>query len=116
MNTLDNKCCTPTSQRSLTIDLSLLNQQAWLSLELLEYFSSLQNKSGVDSSKVSMANLIALNRSGKLHDTVKDWKEGNIKRVCIIMIVGKDKIGDTYLADKNMKGNHWTCLLLDISC
>ena len=116
MNTLDNKCCTQTSQRLLTIDVSLLNQQEWLSLELLEYFSSLQNKSGVDSSKISMANLITLNRSRKLRDTVKYWKEGNIKRVYIIMNVGKDEIGDTYLADKNMKGNHWTCLLLDISC
>ena len=100
MNISNNKCCTITSQRLLTTDLILLNEKERLSLELLEYFSSLQNKSSIDSFITSMTNLVALNCSGKLHDNIKDWKERNINSVCIIMNFGKDKLGDTYLAEK----------------
>ena len=103
MNISNNKCCTITSQRFLTTDLILLNEKERLSLELLVYFSSLQNKSIIDSFITSMTNLVALNCSGKLHDNIKDWKERNISSVCIIMNFGKDKVGDTYLAEKTWK-------------
>ena len=63
-----------------------------------------------------MLSLVALNRSGKLYDTVKDWKEENIKKVCIIINVGKGQPGDTYLVDEKLEVNHWTCLLLDFLC
>ena len=40
-------------------------------------------------------------------------KKRDVKSICIIANVGKDKLNETFLATASRTGNHWVCFLID---
>ena len=82
------------------------------------------NQSESNSIKIySLTYLVDLETNGDLNKGVIDWKVKSINKICIIVNVGLDVLGNAFIANfipintfnSKQRGNHWICFVIDIT-
>ena len=82
------------------------------------------NQSESNSIKIySLTYLVDLETNGNLNKGVIDWKAKSISKICIVVNVGLDVLGNTFIANfiaintfnSKQRGNHWICFVIDIT-
>ena len=114
MNGIDGVCVSNDNPRLLTSDISLLTKGGWINLELMEQFSTFINNIRSHNKVVTLASLKEYEKSGQLNTLVRTWFNNGVKTISIIVNVGKGQNGKPFAAVDSTRGNHWTCLCLDI--
>ena len=110
--TVDNQV----SPRFLYSDLRLLVGQHWLIFEVIETFVKIFNRSESNFTNIyNFFYVVDLETNGMLKEEIIDWKAKSIDRICIIVNVGSDILGNTFIANSKQRGNHWICFFIDIT-
>ena len=82
----------------------------------METFVKIFHQSESNFTKIySFLYLIDLETNGKLKEEIIDWKAKSIDKICIIANVGLDILGNTFVANSKHRGNHWICIIIDIT-
>ena len=53
--------------------------------------------------------------NAKLKEETINWKAESIDKICIIVNVGLNILGNTFIANSKERKNRWICFVIDIT-